>query len=106
MTGCDALHIPNFLHLLLASSIMGLLASNQLARRCSGGGVPNPLNEGTVGMSHYKSNLRDIEFNLFEVFGAGDWMSGSAPNNSFQRTAGCEFGRSNRSRPAAAEFRR
>ncbi len=23
-------------------------------------------------MSHYKSNLRDLEFNLFEVFGAGD----------------------------------
>ena len=23
-------------------------------------------------MGHYKSNLRDIEFNLFEVFGAGD----------------------------------
>ena len=23
-------------------------------------------------MSHYKSNLRDIEFNLFEVFGAQD----------------------------------
>jgi alkylation response protein AidB-like acyl-CoA dehydrogenase len=23
-------------------------------------------------MSHYKSNLRDIEFNLFEVFGRGD----------------------------------
>ena len=25
-------------------------------------------------MSHYKSNLRDLEFNLFEVFGAGDFM--------------------------------
>lgn len=25
-------------------------------------------------MGHYKSNLRDIEFNLFEVFGAGDRM--------------------------------
>jgi alkylation response protein AidB-like acyl-CoA dehydrogenase len=25
-------------------------------------------------MSHYKSNMRDIEFNLFEVFGAGDRM--------------------------------
>ena len=23
-------------------------------------------------MSHYKSNLRDLEFNLFEVFGQGD----------------------------------
>ena len=23
-------------------------------------------------MSHYKSNLRDLEFNLFEVFSAGD----------------------------------
>ena len=29
-------------------------------------------------MSHYKSNLRDLEFNLFEVFGAGDRM-GSGP---------------------------
>ncbi len=29
-------------------------------------------------MSHYKSNLRDIEFNLFEVFGAGDWMGSAA----------------------------
>ena len=29
-------------------------------------------------MSHYKSNLRDIEFNLFEVFGAGDWMGTDA----------------------------
>ena len=25
--------------------------------------------EGSGTMSHYKSNLRDIEFNLFEVFG-------------------------------------
>jgi len=25
-------------------------------------------------MSHYKSNLRDLEFNLFEVFGASEWM--------------------------------
>jgi hypothetical protein len=23
-------------------------------------------------MGHYKSNLRDLEFNLFEVFGRGD----------------------------------
>ena len=29
-------------------------------------------------MSHYKSNLRDLEFNLFEVFGAADRM-GKAP---------------------------
>ncbi len=29
-------------------------------------------------MSHYKANLRDIEFNLFEVFNAGDRL-GSAP---------------------------
>jgi alkylation response protein AidB-like acyl-CoA dehydrogenase len=27
---------------------------------------------GRVSLSHYKSNLRDIEFNLFEVFGTGD----------------------------------
>ena len=29
-------------------------------------------------MSHYKANLRDIEFNLFEVFGCGDRL-GSGP---------------------------
>ena len=29
-------------------------------------------------MSHYKSNVRDIEFNLFEVFGADRFM-GQAP---------------------------
>ena len=29
-------------------------------------------------MGHYKSNLRDLEFNLFEVFGAADRM-GSGP---------------------------
>ena len=29
-------------------------------------------------MSHYRANLRDIEFNLFEVFGAGDRL-GTAP---------------------------
>ena len=23
-------------------------------------------------MSHYKSNLRDIEFNIFELFGLGE----------------------------------
>ena len=25
-------------------------------------------------MSHYRSNVRDLEFNLFEVLGAGDVM--------------------------------
>ena len=25
-------------------------------------------------MTHYKSNQRDLEFNLFEVFGAGERM--------------------------------
>ena len=29
-------------------------------------------------MSHYKSNLRDLEFNLFEVFGTGDLAGNSA----------------------------
>ena len=29
-------------------------------------------------MGHYKSNLRDIEFNLFEVLGRGDVL-GSGP---------------------------
>ena len=29
-------------------------------------------------MSHYKSNVRDLEFNLFEVFGAGERM-GTGP---------------------------
>jgi len=31
-----------------------------------------------MSMSHYKSNVRDLEFNLFEVFGAGERM-GSGP---------------------------
>jgi alkylation response protein AidB-like acyl-CoA dehydrogenase len=31
-----------------------------------------------MAMSHYKSNVRDLEFNLFEVFGAGERM-GSGP---------------------------
>ena len=29
-------------------------------------------------MSHYKANLRDIEFNLFEMFGGGDRL-GTGP---------------------------
>ncbi len=29
-------------------------------------------------MGHYKSNLRDIEFNLFEVLGTGDLL-GTGP---------------------------
>ena len=29
-------------------------------------------------MGHYKSNLRDLEFNLFEVFGRGDVL-GTGP---------------------------
>ena len=33
-------------------------------------------------MSHYKTNLRDIEFNLFEYLKVGDWY-GSAPFESF-----------------------
>ncbi len=33
-------------------------------------------------MSHYKSNLRDLEFNLFEVFGA-DRSFGVAPYGEF-----------------------
>jgi alkylation response protein AidB-like acyl-CoA dehydrogenase len=45
---------------------------------CLGGGVPVSRSERDQAMSHYKSNLRDIEFNLFEVFGAGEWMGKSA----------------------------
>ncbi|MBW3658865.1 MAG: acyl-CoA dehydrogenase, partial [Actinobacteria bacterium] len=30
-------------------------------------------------MSHYKSNLRDIEFNLFEVFGAQEYLGTDGP---------------------------
>jgi alkylation response protein AidB-like acyl-CoA dehydrogenase len=33
-------------------------------------------------MSHYKSNLRDIEFNLFEYLKVGDWY-GTAPFDAF-----------------------
>ncbi|MGI9643253.1 MAG: acyl-CoA dehydrogenase [Acidimicrobiia bacterium] len=35
-------------------------------------------------MSHYKSNLRDIEFNLFEYLGMGD-VYGTAPFDSFDQ---------------------
>ncbi len=35
-------------------------------------------------MSHYKANLRDIEFNLFEVFGAGDRL-GQGPYAELDR---------------------
>jgi len=33
-------------------------------------------------MSHYKSNLRDVEFNLFEYLKVGDWY-GTAPFDAF-----------------------
>ena len=33
-------------------------------------------------MSHYKSNLRDVEFNLFEYLNVGDWY-GTAPFDAF-----------------------
>ncbi|BCB85835.1 acyl-CoA dehydrogenase [Phytohabitans suffuscus] len=33
-------------------------------------------------MTHYKSNVRDLEFNLFEVFGAGETAFGQAPYSS------------------------
>src|SRR4051794_18555107 len=36
------------------------------------------LPEGEATMGHYKSNLRDIEFNLFEVLGR-DQVMGSGP---------------------------
>jgi alkylation response protein AidB-like acyl-CoA dehydrogenase len=35
-------------------------------------------------MSHYKSNIRDVEFNLFEYLKVGDYY-GSAPFDSFDR---------------------
>jgi alkylation response protein AidB-like acyl-CoA dehydrogenase len=35
-------------------------------------------------MGHYKSNLRDIEFNLFEVFGTGDLL-GTGPFDEIDR---------------------
>jgi alkylation response protein AidB-like acyl-CoA dehydrogenase len=35
-------------------------------------------NYGGTTVSHYKSNLRDLEFNLFEVFGAGERL-GTGP---------------------------
>ncbi len=37
-------------------------------------------------MSHYRANLRDIEFNLFEVFGAGDRL-GTGPFSVDEETA-------------------
>ena len=46
----------------------------------AGTSVPgHPMDPGSLdAMGHYKSNLRDIEFNLFEVFGA-DKALGSGP---------------------------
>lgn len=38
-------------------------------------------------MSHYKSNLRDIEFNLFEVFKVQDYMDAEAFSGFDQETA-------------------
>ena len=62
---------PLLLPLLPVSRIIGLLTGNfgALVRH-------NP--SGSTHMSHYKSNVRDIEFNLFEVFGA-DKRMGAAP---------------------------
>ena len=52
-------------------SMVLLLAGNSRARR--------PLTrETSQAMGHYKSNLRDLEFNLFEVFGA-DQSLGTGP---------------------------
>ena len=63
------------LRLLPTSSMMRLLTGNRLRRA-----VPETTAANTEGdrMSHYKANLRDIEFNLFEVFGAADRL-GSGP---------------------------
>src|SRR5277367_1111892 len=39
--------------------------------------IREELSKGTT-LTHYKSNLRDLEFNLFEMFGAGDRMGSAA----------------------------
>jgi alkylation response protein AidB-like acyl-CoA dehydrogenase len=54
---------------------MRLLTGNRLRGR-----APDSAAANTEGdrMSHYKANLRDIEFNLFEVFGAADRL-GTGP---------------------------
>src|SRR5699024_10994857 len=59
---------PN-LSLLLSSSTLELLISTNAARAARSLGV---------AVSHYKSNLRDIEFNLFEVLGV-DQVLGTGP---------------------------
>ncbi|MCH9815851.1 MAG: acyl-CoA dehydrogenase [Actinomycetia bacterium] len=41
-------------------------------------------------MGHYKSNLRDIEFNLFEVFGAGERL-GQGPFADVDRATAMDF---------------
>ncbi|MGB2935439.1 MAG: acyl-CoA dehydrogenase family protein, partial [Nostocoides sp.] len=38
-------------------------------------------------MSHYKANLRDIEFNLFEVFGRGEVLGQGAYEDVDAETA-------------------
>src|SRR6478609_12241265 len=40
--------------------------------------LPTSTNLEGGAVSHYKSNIRDIEFNLFEVFGRGDVL-GTGP---------------------------
>lgn len=56
--------------MLPASSIIGLLPSRRPR--------PSAAMSERMTMGHYKSNLRDIEFNLFEVFGAEDRL-GTGP---------------------------
>ncbi len=63
------------LHQLPTSNILKLLVSNPafLPEADAHG-----KEETQAAMSHFKSNIRDVEFNLFEVFGTGDLL-GSAP---------------------------
>src|SRR5260370_41086246 len=55
------------------SSILMLLASNLSPCRSGDGGLPGDH------MTHFKSNLRDIEFNLFELLNRQELL-GSAPH--------------------------
>ncbi len=70
------------------SNLECILKLGQIADRPPTWSVALRLVDVRYTMSHYKTNLRDIEFNLFEYLKVGDWY-GVAPFDSFDEdTAG------------------
>ncbi|MDQ1620368.1 MAG: hypothetical protein QOE19_2937 [Actinomycetota bacterium] len=64
--------------MLLISSIILLLVGNEPPTKESASAAARSSGRTSPHMGHYKSNLRDIEFNLFEVFGRQEIL-GSGP---------------------------